>query len=109
MAAVRTREHCQPKQSVRLPGRKRPENCANTGYFPLQSKSVGFCGWQVTFQIHAVVQEAQYINDVLPLKTTGSEHDEVSAFAPISGNVKRPDIGTDFAAHFDADDRRAGA
>ena len=106
---MRAHEHCQTQQSVRLPDRKRLENRANTGYFPLQSKSVGFCWWQVTFQIHAVVQEAQYINDALPLKTTGTEHDEVSTLAPISGNVKRPDIGADFAAHFDADDRGAGA
>ena len=63
----------------------------------------------MTFQIHAVVQEAQYINDVLPLKTTGSEHDKVSALAPISGNVKRPDVGADFAALFGADDRGASA
>ena len=35
----------------------------------MQNKSVGFCWWQVTFQVHAVMQEAQHINDVLPLKT----------------------------------------
>lgn len=106
---MRARKHCQTQQSARLPARKRPENRANTGYFPMPNKSVGFCWWQVTFQIHAVVQEAQHINDVLPLKTTGTEHDEVSTLAPISGNVKRPDIGADFAAHFDADDLWAGA
>ena len=75
----------------------------------MQNKSVGFFWWQVTYQVHVVMQEAQHINDVVPLKTTDPEHDEVSALTPVSGNVKRTDIGADFAAFFDADDRRAVA
>lgn len=55
------------------------------------------------------MKEAQHINDVLPINTTDSEHDEVSTLVPVSRNVKRPDIGADFAALFDADDRRPGA
>ena len=39
------------------------------------------------------MQEAQHINDVLPLKTTDQKHDEVSDLTPLSGNVKRTDIG----------------
>ena len=88
---------------------KMPGKPGNTGHIPLQNKSAGFCWRQVTFQVHAVMQEAQHINDVLSLKTTGAEHDEMSALAPVSGNVKRADIGADFAALFGTDNRGAAA
>ena len=60
-------------------------------------------------QVHAVMQNSQDINDILSLKVADSEYYEVSAFFSASGNVKRPDIGTNFAALFGTDDHRAGA
>ncbi len=64
---------------------------------------------QVSLQVHAAMQETQHINDVLLSQTADPEHNEVSAPVPVSGNMKRPNIGADFAALFDADDRWACA
>lgn len=55
------------------------------------------------------MQEAKDVNDVLPLHTGNPEHDEMPALAPVSGNVERLDIGADFRALPDADNRGAVA
>ena len=63
----------------------------------------------MTLQIHAVMQYPQHINDVPPLKTVDSKHEEVSSFTSFSSDMKGPDICADIAALFNADDGGAGA
>ena len=56
-------------------------------------------------KVHAVVQESEHINDLAPLIAASTEHDEVPAFAPVAGDMQRPDTAADFRPILDTDDR----
>ena len=63
----------------------------------------------MALQIHAVMQESEHVDDVALLNASNTEHDEVSALASISGNMKRPDIDADFRPLLGTNNRGAGA
>lgn len=62
----------------------------------------------MSLQIHAVMQEAKYIDMVFSVDAHYPEHDEVAAFASVAGNVERPHIAADFGALLDAKNVWAG-
>lgn len=51
---------------------------------------------KVPLQVHAVMQQAEHINDVVRFDFVDAEQDEMTALAPVSRNMKRPDIVVDF-------------
>ncbi len=63
----------------------------------------------MSFQVHAVMQQSEYINHVAPLNATDAEHDEVSPLTPVSRHMECPDVIADFRSLLDPDDRGASA
>lgn len=61
------------------------------------------------FQIHAVMQQAEHINDIASVNAAGAEHDEMSALAPASSDMERMDIVADFRVFLHPNDGGAGA
>ena len=59
-------------------------------------------------RVHAVMQQAQHVNDRLPLDGTDSKHHEVPPLVPVSGNVKGADMVSDVVSQLGADDLRPG-
>lgn len=68
-----------------------------------------FSWGQLLFQIHAVMQQSEYINHIAPLGAADAEHDEVSALASVSRNMERPDTVSNFRPFLDPNDIGAGA
>ena len=61
------------------------------------------------FQIHAVMQQSEHINDIALLTAAAAEHDEMSALAPASSDLVRMDIVADFRVFLHPNDGGAGA
>lgn len=59
--------------------------------------------WQVSFQIHAVMEEPQHLDGVLSLAISGPKHNEVAALATLAGDMKSPDTRGDVGALFSVD------
>ncbi len=61
------------------------------------------------FQVHAVMQQPEYINHIAPLNTADAEHDKMSTLAPVPSNMERMDMVADFGPFLDPDDVGADA
>jgi len=65
-------------------------------------------GRQVPLRVHAVMQQAQNVNDPLPLGRADTKHHEVPPLVPVPGNVKRANVASDVVAKLGADKLRSG-
>lgn len=61
------------------------------------------------FQFHAVMQQSEDIDHVVPLRVADAEYHEMPALAPVSCNMKRPDFVADFRPLFGPCNGGAGA